>query len=205
MNARRRPLVLVLTLAAVLAGTTACLPLPSPLGSDEAAGAPTPAPTVDEFPTAGPGDDATSAPDAGALEDSFTERDDFFREQQLPLDGSPLVAVTPAQKEFIAQQRAYVESQGASWSAQDESITLALAADACETAILNGHLVDASTLEGHVASSPLFAAILPTDADAETLAAGERNLASVMVFGTSFLCPDDAPAWEAAYTEVYGG
>jgi hypothetical protein len=25
-----------------------------------------------------------------------------------------------------------------------------------------------------------------------------------MVFGTGFVCPDDAPQWEAAFTELYG-
>ncbi|MDQ1122218.1 hypothetical protein [Microbacterium trichothecenolyticum] len=200
MNARPRLLVLPLLVAAVLSSTSGCIPLPSPLSPDAALSS-SPTPTSE----AGEESDVSSPPDADALGDAFVEREEFFREQQLPTDGSPLVAVTPAQKEFIAQQRAYIESQGASWSAQDENIALALAADACETAILNAHRVDASVLQSHVVSSPLFAAILPKDADAATRAAGERNVASVMVFGTSFLCPDDAPAWQSAYTEVYGG
>ena len=39
---------------------------------------------------------------------------------------------------------------------------------------------------------------------AEEREAGERNLVSIMVFGTGFICPDDAPGWEAAFDEVYG-
>jgi len=192
MNAHPRPLVLSLTITAVLLATTACFPLPSPGASDESESAPA---------QTQPADGA----DAESVDDPLAERQAFFEEQQLPLDGTPLTAVTPAQKEFISQQRAYVEGQGSTWSAQDENISLALAADACETAILNSHRIDASTLQTHVATSPLFAAILPKDADAATRAAGESNVASVMVFGTSFLCPDDSAAWQAAYTEVYGG
>ncbi|CAN3701942.1 hypothetical protein MMX123_01942 [Microbacterium sp. MM2322] len=203
MDLRLRPLVLSLTLVGVLLGATACIPLPSPRDAESVA---TPGPTTEESPTDG---SSSAAPDddtdADELGDAFAEREEFFRAQQLPMDGTPLVAVTPAQKQFIAEQRAYVEGQGASWSAQDESITLALAADACETAILSAHAVDATTLQTHVDTSPLFGAILPKDTDAATRAAGERNVASVMVFGTSFLCPDDAPAWQAAYLEVYGG
>lgn len=195
MTSRPRALVLSLTVAAVILGTTACFPVPNLGGAGENESAPTQTQPVD------PADGA----DAASIDDPLAERQEFFEDQQLPLDGTPLVAVTPAQKEFISQQRAYVEGQGSTWSAQDENIALALAADACETAILNSHRVDASTLQTHVATSPLFAAILPKDADAATLAAGERNVASVMVFGTSFLCPDDAPAWQSAYSEVYGG
>jgi hypothetical protein len=195
MTPRRRPLLLSLAVAAVLLGTTACFPLPSLGDSDENESAPTQTQPADP----------TDGADAESDDDPLAERQEFFEAQQLPLDGTPLVAVTPAQKEFISQQRAYVEGQGSTWSAQDENISLALAADACETAILNSHRIDASTLQTHVATSPLFAAILPKDADAATLAAGERNIASVMVFGTSFLCPDDSAAWESAFTEVYGG
>ena len=124
-------------------------------------------------------------------------------DQQLPTDGSDLVAVTDAQKEFIAEQRAYVESQGAEWTSQHESVYLALAADACETSILNGHEIDATRFSLHVQSSPLFRALLE-GVSADAVAAGEENVASVMVFGTGFLCPEDAPQWEAAFRELYG-
>ncbi|MDQ1177856.1 hypothetical protein [Microbacterium sp. SORGH_AS_0421] len=159
MSSRTRPLVLSLTLAAVLLGTTACIPLPSPLGPDGAAGRPTSAPDGAQSPV--PEESTTADPDD--VSDVFAEREEYFREQQLPMDGSPLVAVTPAQKEFIAEQRAYVEQQGSAWTSADESLALALAGDACETAILNRHQVDASTMNTHVATSPLFAQLIPSD------------------------------------------
>lgn len=201
MNARTRPLVLAVALTAVLLGTTACLPLPSPFGSEDAAGTASPVPTSDAFST--PGDEATATPDG--FEDVFAERDQFFRDQQLPMDGSPLVAVTAAQKDFIAQQRAYVEQQGLTWTASDENLSLALAGDACETAILSEHEIDASTMIAHVSTSPLFAQLVPADLEGDARSRAEAPLASVMVFGTTFLCPDDGDAWIAAYQEVYGG
>ena len=126
-----------------------------------------------------------------------------MEEQQLPLDGSALVAVTDAQKQFISEQRAYAESQGVEWSAWQESFYLALTADACETSILNGHEVDADRLAMHVESSPLFARVLSGLSKADR-ATGEQNVASAMVFGTRFLCPADAPQWEQAFEERYG-
>ena len=193
--------MLTLTLATVLAGTTACIPLPSPLGPEGAERIPTAAPSVDV--TTGPGEDATTAPDEFA--DVFAEREEFFREQQLPMDGSLLTAVTPAQQQFIAEQRAYVEQQGGSWSATEESVSLALAADACETSILNRHQIDASTLTTHVTTSPLFAQLLPADLEGDARTQAEAHVASVMAFGTTFLCPDDGDQWVTAYREVYGG
>lgn len=193
--------MLSLTLAAVLGATTACLPLPSPLERGEAAEASAPAPAASQAST--PGDEATADPDDFA--DVFAERDEFFREQQLPMDGTPLVAVTPAQQDFIAQQRAYVEQQGLQWTASDENLALALAGDACETAILSRHEVDSSTLIAHVTTSPLFAQLIPAELDGAARTQAEAPIASVMVFGTTFLCPDDGDAWIEAYTEVYGG
>lgn len=201
MHAAARPALLSLTLAALLVGTTGCLGLPSPLDPDAAASASRPAPAAADV--ASPSNDATAAPES--FEDVFAERDEFFREQQLPMDGSLLVAVTPAQQQFIAEQRAYVEQQGLPWTAQDESLALALAGDACETAILSRHEVDASTLIAHVSTSPLFAQLVPADARGEARTRAEAPIASVMVFGATFLCPDDGDAWVAAYQEVYGG
>ncbi|GEB45629.1 hypothetical protein DEU35_2685 [Microbacterium sp. AG157] len=201
MNTRTRPLVLSLTLAAVLLATTACIPLPSPLGPDGAAGLPTSVP--DDAQTPAPGESTSVAPDD--VSDVFAEREEYFREQQLPMDGSPLVAVTPAQKEFIAEQRAYVEQQGSTWTSTDENLALALAGDACETAILNRHRVDATTLNTHVATSPLFAQLIPSDLQGAARTQAEKPIASVMVFGATFMCPADGDAWVAAYKEVYGG
>lgn len=147
---------------------------------------------------------ASPTPSASAPgEDVFAERDRFFRDQQLGDGSTTLVAATPAQKDFIAQQRAYLESQGAVWSPEYETIYLALTADACETSILNGHDVDATTVTTHIQTSPLVATILQ-DVASEQRAAATANLASVMVFGTGFLCPADAPQWEAAYAKLFG-
>ncbi|OZD48513.1 hypothetical protein CH252_18390 [Rhodococcus sp. 06-1477-1B] len=201
MNARTRPLVLALTLAAVVLGTTACIPLPSPLGPDGAAGSPTSAPDGEQSPL--PAESTTVDPDD--VSDVFAERDEYFREQQLPMDGSPLVAVTAAQKQFIAEQRAYVEQQGSTWTSTDESLALALAGDACETAILSRHQVDATTMNTHVATSPLFAQLIPSDVQGAARTQAEKPIASVMVFGATFMCPADGDKWVAAYQEVDGG
>jgi hypothetical protein len=203
MKARLRPLVLTLLVATALSTTTGCIRLPSPLGPDGME-APLTAPDDSSAPAPLPDDSAT--PDAGDdLGDAFAEREKFFEEQQLPLDGTPLTAVTPAQQEFIAQQKAYVEEQGVAWTAQDESLSLALAADACETAILNNHEIDADLLRTHVATSPLFAQLVPADVQGDDRTYAEAPIASVMVFGATFLCPDDGDAWISAYTDVYGG
>lgn len=201
MNARTRPLVLALTLAAVVLGTTACIPLPSPLGPDGAAGSPTSAPDGEQSPL--PAESTTVDPDD--VSDVFAEREEYFREQQLPMDGTPLVAVTTAQKQFIAEQRAYVEQQGSTWTSTDESLALALAGDACETAILSRHQVDATTMNTHVATSPLFAQLIPSDVQGAARTQAEKPIASVMVFGATFMCPADGDKWVAAYQEVYGG
>lgn len=203
MKARVRPLVLTLLIATALGTTTGCIRLPSPLGP-EGFDAPLTAP--DEPSSPAPLPEESADPDTGDdLGGAFAERDRFFEEQQLPLDGTPLVAVTPAQKDFIAQQKAYVEEQGATWTAQEDSLSLALAADACETAILNFHEVNADLLRTHVATSPLFAQLVPADLQGDDRTFAESPIASVMVFGTTFLCPDDGDAWVDAYTEVYGG
>lgn len=203
MKARLRPLVLTLVVATALGTTTGCIRLPSPLGPQ---GADAPLTAPGEPSSSAPFPDDSATPDAGDdLGGAFAERERFFQEQQLPLDGTPLVAVTPAQKEFIAEQKAYVEEQGATWTAEEESLSLALAADACETAILNYHEIDADLLRTHVATSPLFANLVPADLQGQDRTNAEAPIASVMVFGTTFLCPDDGDAWISAYTEVYGG
>lgn len=131
--------------------------------------------------------------------DVFAERDAFFEaQQQIPGDAM-LTPKTPEQQEFISQQRAYTESQGGTWSPEIESITLALALDACETSILNGHDVDQDLYATHVATSPLISAL--TNGDPTT----ERNVTSIMVFGTGFLCPADAAQWESAFRAATGG
>ena len=157
---------------------------------EESTTAPTPEPTADEG--------AESEESADGFGAALTERDAFLEAQQQPLDGTALVAKTPEQIELINQQRAYVESQGGTWNADAESITLALALDACETSILNGHAVDVEVFRAHVNSSPLISAI--TGGDPQAI----EGALSIMVFGTGFICPDDAPQWEAAWTETGG-
>ena len=203
MKASLRPLALTLIVAAALGTTTGCFRLPSPLGPD---GMQAPLAAPDEPFVATPAPTDGSSPDAGAAaEDPIAERDRFLQEQQLPLDGTPLVAVTPAQKQFIEDQKSYVEEQGYEWTAEEENLTLALVADACETAILNSHVVNADTLRTHVATSPLFAQLVDPSLQGEERTAAEDPIANLMVYGTSYLCPKDSAAWLLAYTEVYGG
>ncbi len=203
MKARLRPLVLTLIVATALGTTTGCIRLPSPLGPD---GMQAPLTAPDDASAAPLEPTDAAGPDAGtSSEDPLAERDRFFEEQQLPLDGTPLVAVTPAQKEFIAEQRAYVEEQGFEWTAEEESLSLALVADACETAILNSHAVDADILRAHVATSPLFSQLVDPSLQGEQRTAAEDPIANLMVYGTTFLCPQDSDAWIDAYTEVYDG
>lgn len=131
----------------------------------------------------------------------FLERDQFINDQQLPLDGSPLKAITDEQKKFVAEHRAHVESSGGNWSDEAESLILALTADACESAILNGHKIDAFLFMTHVASSPLFNSLAPdTSEDYETVRA---SIADIMVYGMQHLCPADFDDWTRVFYEVY--
>lgn len=182
--------VAVLTTAVLAATLAGCAPAPAP--SDAATPSVTASTPTSSGPAAG---EENPAPD---MEAAILEREEFFDAQQQPRDGSLLSAKTPEQQEFIAQQRAYLESQGATWAPETESLLLATTLDACETAILNNHRTDADIFAMHVNSSPIFAQVAQGDA------AAEQGLASIMVFGMSFVCPSDAEQWDAAYTEVYG-
>ncbi|MFS0714723.1 hypothetical protein ABC195_12645 [Microbacterium sp. 2P01SA-2] len=156
----------------------------------------TPAPTASAPEASG---DAT--PDAGddaAVDgDVLAERDAFIAAQQQPVGQATLTAKTPAQQELVAQQRAHLEANGGQWSEQAETVTLALGLDACETSILNGHEIDVTSFRTHVVTSPLIQSLAVDDASRE-------GSVSIMVFGTRFLCPDDAPQWEQAWTEAAG-
>lgn len=157
--------------------------------------APDPAATPDDGTTV---EDTETDAEADEFAAAFAERDAFFVAQQQPLDGSSLVAKTPEQLALVAEQRAYVESQGGAWSAEAETLTLALTLDACETSILNGHNVDVDVFRTHVTTSPLIAAV--SGGDPATI----DGAVSIMVFGTGFICPDDAAQWDAAWTESGG-
>jgi hypothetical protein len=132
----------------------------------------------------------------GEFGDAIAERDQFFIDQQAVPGKDELVARTDAQKALIAGQREYFESRGGTWSPELETVTLALAMDACETSILNAHRVDANVFTSHIATSPLFAQFAGTDPDAQA------GLASIMIYGTGFICPDDAPQWQAAASDA---
>ncbi|QEW03155.1 hypothetical protein [Microbacterium lushaniae] len=185
---RARAASLLVLIAAATLGISACTavqPRPEPSSTRESAPEETtPAP---EETAAG------SAPVADAL----AERDEFFATQGQPVDGSLPTPQTPEQQEFLDQQRAYVESQGGTWDEFYDGVALAVTLDACETSILNGHEIDVDTARLHIDSSPLIAEISGGDADAT------QGLASIMVFGTGFICPADAPQWEAAFTALY--
>lgn len=139
----------------------------------------------------------------GDIDSALAERDQFHKDQQLPMDGSPLTAVTPEQKQFVTEQRAHIESQGAAWTQEYETLILALTADACESAILNHHDVDSTTVQMHIASSPLFHAMLPegmNDAEREQT---EASMAEIMVYGMQHMCPADYAEWAPAVIELY--
>lgn len=177
-------LVLVAAATFAVAGCTAAEPGPEPTSTGESA---------PEESTPTPQETAT-----GPAGDALAERDAFFAAQGQPGDGSLPTPQTPEQQEFLDQQRAYVQSQGGTWDEFYDGVALAVTLDACETSILNGHEIDVDTARLHIDSSPLIAEIAGGDADAT------QGLASIMVFGTAFVCPADAPQWEAAFTALYG-
>lgn len=188
VTARTRPLTALAVTGVVMLLASACASTPeqaeTPRAAESTSAAPTPVSTPDATSDAAPADG-----------DVLAERDRFIADQQQPLGEPLLSAKTPAQQQLVAEQRAHVESQGGQWSPQAESVTLALGLDACETSILNGHVVDANTFETHVATSPLIQQVGTTP---EAL----DGAVSIMVFGTGFLCPDDAPQWESAWQET---
>lgn len=137
------------------------------------------------------------------MDDALAEREQFMEDQQLPLDGSPLSAVTPEQKQFIEEQRTHVESQGGVWTPEAESLTLALTSDACETAILNNHESDASTVQMHIDTSPLFMSQLPETLPEDQRTQAEIGMADIMVYGMQHMCPADFSQWSDAVMEIY--
>ncbi len=184
----RRPVLLA---SALLFGAALALAACAPAARERPADA-EPSPAASTPP---PSD---AAEDASAEADVLAERDAFFAQQGRPQEGALPTPQTPAQEEFLAQQRAYVQSQGGSWDEFYDGVALAVTLDACETSILNAHAVTTETAQAHIASSPLIAQIAGGDP------AATQGLASIMVFGTGFVCPEDAPQWEAAYAALYG-
>lgn len=139
----------------------------------------------------------------GDMEAALAERDQFYEDQQLPMDGSHLSAVTSEQKQFVAEQRAHIESQGGVWTPEYETLILALTGDACESAILNHHEVDNSTVQFHIESSPLFLGMISEDMNDAEREKIEANMAEIMVYGMQHMCPADYSQWVQAVIELY--
>lgn len=150
-----------------------------------------------------PADEADPTDEEDEYGAAMQERDQFLEDQQLPLDGSPLEATTPEQQEFVDSYREDVEAQGGTWNAEIETVTLALSLDACESAILAFHDVDEQAVETHILSSPLFDGVIPPDVSEEERLALEADIASTMVYGMQYLCPDDHEQWEPIIQDLY--
>ncbi|SDQ15348.1 hypothetical protein [Microbacterium sp. cf332] len=188
----RPPVVMTLAVVGLLA-LAGCSSAGGSAGDASPTSSPVPAESGTSTPAAG--DDIDEA--SGETVDALAERDAFIADQQQPVGQPTLTAKTPAQHELVAQQRAHLEANGGQWSEQAETVTLALGLDACETSILNGHEIDLAAFRTHVVTSPLIDSLAVDDASRE-------GAVSIMVFGTRFLCPDDAPQWEQAWTESGG-
>ncbi|QIM16879.1 DUF2510 domain-containing protein [Leucobacter insecticola] len=187
----------VATVAALGVATAATVPLllssnnDQPTSTEAAKPAPTQKPDTSD-------EEEYSTPDFNAL---FEERDQFMQDQQQPIDGSLLAAKTPAQQAFVAEARAQVEQNGGVWDVQTESIALALALDACEGSILNGHTMTVETVRLHAATSPLIGVVAGsgTEAQRTEIVAG---LMKLVVTGTSHLCPADSAQWSSAVGSI---
>lgn len=199
LRTRTPVLAAIIVLGAL--GLSACAPAAPPdTGAEPITGS--------SSPSASPAPMSSSEADADTdadteLKAAFAERDAFLDAQQLPRDGSPLVAITEAQKQLVKEQREWIEAQGLSWTAQDEWILLALASDTCESGIMNQHRIDGEFLATVLTGSPLVQQLIPTDATDAEISSYLRNLASKSVFGAGFLCPDDKDAWQAALAEAF--
>lgn len=147
-------------------------------------------------------DDGETSVDEALLEPAFVERDEFFDEQQVPPGEMLTKAATQEQKNFIESQRDLTIASGGEWREDLEQVALALTFDACETAILNSHEVDVFVLESHLDTSPLYQLLLE-DFQGDEREALEVNLISIMVHGTSFLCPADYDQWFDAAMALY--
>jgi hypothetical protein len=135
--------------------------------------------------------------------DPLQEREEFMKAQRLPLDGTPLTAQTEEQKEYIRTQREHVLTNGGEWSKQDETFALALAADACETAILSSHDVNADKVETHIHTSPLFQSLAPEGMNNLPNNAAIMGGASIMIYGMYYMCPADYAQWQNAFEELF--
>ena len=124
-------------------------------------------------------------------------------DQQYLIDGSLFSAKTPEQTAFVEDYRNRAMSQGATLNPELEHTILTLAIDACGAAIMNNHSIVTEHVKIHIASSWVFEDLVSPELSGDARTARERSLASVMVRGMHFLCPDDYPQWKAAYDELY--
>lgn len=180
---RSRPLALAALVALTLALSSGC-----------AAGAQAPpaaSQTAAPPPAASP---PAQAPAAEDLDARFAEREAFFIAQRRFLEDGPPRAETPEQRAFVG---ALDERGEAPLTAEEEAFWLALTLDACETAILNGHVLSAGAALAYVRGSPLLARW-------EDPAEKDQALA-LMLEGTTYLCPDDTAAWRGALDELGAG
>lgn len=132
------------------------------------------------------------------LEKAFEEREAFIESQQIPTGVRTIAPVTEQQKAFIA---AISEDSASEPSGDDVSDILSLALNLCEHGILNGHRIDTALLKNYVETSPIIARVV-SSIDSEEVV---LNMMNVAVRGTSFLCPDDFPAWLDAYGIIAQG
>lgn len=130
------------------------------------------------------------------------ELDAFLRVQGFDDDDSALTATTPAQKAFLADQESYYGEQGWEWAEPDATLALAFAVDACQTSILHGHRFDTDLLRRHVATSPLYAGMIPADSSGMDRTGWELGAIEMAAYGASYLCPADGRQWMSAYEEV---
>lgn len=135
--------------------------------------------------------------------DVLAEREAFFEEQGLPLDGTPLKAHTPEQKAFIEDLKQLQESLGNEWDDGLEWTALALSMDACETSILNSHRVDANTVRIHASTSPIVADLAEGRTEEERIRVTDGAM-SIATRGVGYLCPADYDDWKSAMDEIDG-
>lgn len=160
-------------------------------------------PTTTSEPQATPDSSSRDAESdsSGGFADMFEERDEFMKAQQQPVGDEVLTAVTPEQKELVAEARAHVEQKGEIWDEEQESLVLVLALNACETSILNGHDINESTVQMHVATSPVLTALLQGATEEQRVSA-VTGLMNLTVTGTTYLCPADSEQWSSAVQTI---
>lgn len=133
----------------------------------------------------------------------FIERDQFIADQKIDLSAPPFLAITDAQKQYIKLQKQHVEATGVQWNDELESLALSLTLDACETAILNGHRIDAMLLTTHIYSSPTIQGLAELDETEAEREATIETLTDAAIFGMSFLCPADYEGWQHEFMNMF--